>query len=71
MPNRPNFNAELTPPELETLRKLSAQLGFILPTGQRAGEGSPRQLLQEIARAAQRHGLKRTAEALRPLFPEK
>jgi len=69
MPNKPTFNAELAPQELEDLRRLAAQLGFILPTGQRAGDGSPRQLLRELAHAVRRHGLKHTAETLRPLFP--
>jgi hypothetical protein len=61
MAHHPNFSAQLSEQELETFRKLAAQLGYTLASGQRMGEGSPRRLPQELAHAAQKHGLKRTA----------
>jgi hypothetical protein len=70
MPNKPNLSVELAPAELEAVRKLAAQLDLTIAAGQRAGDGSPRQLLQALAGSVKRHGLKRTAEAIQALLPE-
>ena len=71
MAHHPNFSAQLSEPELEILRKLSAQLGFTLASGRRVGDGSLRQLIQELAHATQKESVERTTEILRPLFPDR
>jgi len=68
MANVPNFTAQLDPARLDDLRRLARALDLTLSTGPRAGEGSPRQLLDALANAVKRHGIRRVAGALRDLL---
>lgn len=64
MANKPNFTAQLEPAQLEDLRRLAKHLDLTLVSGQRTGDGSPRQLMIELAEAVKRNGVENVAAAL-------
>lgn len=70
MPDKPNFSAEFTSKQLENVRKVARQLDLVIPSGQRAGDGSPRQLMILIANAVEVQGVRKVAAALRDLLPD-
>jgi len=70
MANVPNFTAQIDPTRLDDLRRLAKQLDLTLSTGPRAGEGSPRQLLDALAEAVKRHGVRRVAGTLRTVIDD-
>jgi len=70
MAHHPNFSAQLTEKELDNLRRLAKQLGFVLYAGQQAGQGSTRQIMIALSQAVDTHGVRHVAATLRPLFTQ-
>lgn len=70
MSDKTAIRVELTQKQLEDLRGLASHLGYTLIAGQRAGEGSVRQMLAALGDAVEMYGAQSIAEALRALLPK-
>ena len=70
MPNiHPNFSTRFEPDDLDNLCKLAKHLDLTLVAGQHHGDGSPRQLMIELAHAVKREGVNNVAACLRNIIP--